>query len=284
MAIGATEIDYLRWDSAGLTPVTKPTPREVPLTLQVEGDELLTMMCTPQKLKALVVGFLYLNDIIATPAELDYFRVCADDQCAEIRLDPPRPVKLQRLALGSGCSATPSSMIDERKVSPLTDFAVTSRPALIQAAMLDLYQRALTYRASGGIHAAAAFDERGELVVVAEDIGRHNTIDKVIGECLLRDIAMDRLTVLATGRISSEMLLKCAKLRVPIVGSRTSPTALSIDLARRLGVTVVGYIRSVGLNIYSHPERLGLPADALPTANPALTVSADSALAAGDDD
>ncbi len=257
MQIGAEELDFHRWEGGRLTPVRKFVPREVPLTITNEGDELITVMCTPRQLKALVVGFLYLNDLIADPDELDYFRVCADDQCAEIRLDPPRTIRFNRLTLGSGCSATPASMIEERSLRPLTDFEPVVTPQRLQAAMLELYERAITYRSGGGIHAACATDDQA-LVVVAEDIGRHNTVDKVIGECLLRRRPMDRLAVLTTGRISSEMLLKCARLRVPVVGSRTSPTALSIELARRLGVTVVGYIRSIGFNVYTYPERLGL--------------------------
>jgi FdhD protein len=106
------------------------------------------------------------------------------------------------------------------------------------------------YRASRGIHGAALSD--GErLLVLAEDVGRHNAVDKVMGEALLRGISTAERILLSTGRISSEMLLKAARMGVPLVASRTSPTEMAVALAEQLGITVAGYVRADSMNVYA---------------------------------
>jgi FdhD protein len=94
------------------------------------------------------------------------------------------------------------------------------------------------------------------MLAVGEDIGRHNTLDKLRGEALLRDLDTRRAMIVSSGRISSEMLIKAALMGVPIVGSRTSPTQLAVTLAEHLGLTVIGYIRSASMNVYTCPERI----------------------------
>ena len=113
-------------------------------------------------------------------------------------------------------------------------------------------------RFTGGVHTSALSDTRN-LLVVAEDIGRHNTLDKIRGECLMRGISTRDRLLLTTGRISSEMLLKAAKMQSPVVVSRHSPTERAVLLARELGITLVGHARGGRLLVYSHPERLGRP-------------------------
>jgi FdhD protein len=124
------------------------------------------------------------------------------------------------------------------------------KPAQLSARLRDLFAEAVHYRASRGIHGAALTD--GEtLLVVAEDVGRHNAVDKVKGEALLRGIPTADRILLSTGRVSSEMLLKAARMGVPLVASRTSPTEMAVGLAEQLGITVVGYLRQDSLNLYA---------------------------------
>lgn len=113
---------------------------------------------------------------------------------------------------------------------------------------------------SGGVHASALSDTKN-LLVLTEDIGRHNTLDKIQGECLLRGLSTRDRLLLSTGRVSSEMLLKAAKMQVPVVVSRHSPTGSAISLARDLGIALVGYAHGSRLSVYSHPERLGCSID-----------------------
>jgi FdhD protein len=111
------------------------------------------------------------------------------------------------------------------------------------------------YARARGVHAAAISDGR-KLLASAEDVGRHNTIDKLLGICMQRGIDTREKMLLVTGRISSEMLVKSATMGCPIVASRNSPTSLSVNLARELGITLIGYVRRQTMRIYSFPERL----------------------------
>ncbi len=126
--------------------------------------------------------------------------------------------------------------------------------------MQQLQEQMVLYRSCGGVHASALADTKN-LLVVAEDIGRHNTLDKIQGECLVRKLPTRDRLLLSTGRLSSEMLFKAAKMQVPVVVSRHSPTESAVSLARDLGITLVGHARGIRLSVYSHPERLGCPTD-----------------------
>ena len=124
--------------------------------------------------------------------------------------------------------------------------------------MKDLFAAAVHYKESRGIHGAALADASG-LLVVAEDVGRHNAVDKVKGEALLRGIPTEDRLLLSTGRVSSEMLLKAARMGVPLVASRTSPTEMAVALAEQLNVTVCGYVRGETLNVYAGSAVIASP-------------------------
>src|SRR3989304_3711805 len=124
--------------------------------------------------------------------------------------------------------------------------------------MRDLFAAAVHSREARGTHGAALSDGQ-ELLVVAEDVGRHNAVDKVKGEALLRGIPTEDRLLLSTGRVSSEMLLKAARMGVPLVASRTSPTEMAVALAEQLNITVCGYVRGDGMNLYAGGARGGAP-------------------------
>ncbi len=95
--------------------------------------------------------------------------------------------------------------------------------------------------------------------MMEEDIGRHNAVDRILGRCLLNQVPIEQAALLTTGRLSSEMVVKTARLGIPILASRSAPTSLAIGLAARLGITLVGYIRGTGMNVYTAPERIVTP-------------------------
>jgi FdhD protein len=138
--------------------------------------------------------------------------------------------------------------------SPLVN-GVTLSPEMVGHLVSQLFESQKLYRVSGGVHTSALTDGK-RLLVVAEDIGRHNTLDKIAGHCLLQNINPRRKIILTTGRISSEMLQKSARLKAGIVISRTSPSSMSIDLAQKWGITLIGYAHRNRFNIYTHPERI----------------------------
>lgn len=222
--------------------------REQPLTVYVNGERFLTLLCTPLKLDALVLGYLWMEKVIGGLEDVTALTVSEVDGRADVTLTRPVTLPTERI-LTSGCGGGITFRIDPRLFTRL-DSPLRVRPADLAARMKDLYGEAVQYQASRGIHGAALADP-GRLLVVAEDVGRHNAVDKLKGEALLRNLPTTDRLLLSTGRISSEMLLKAARMGVPLVASRTSPTEMAVALAEQLGITVVGYVRPDSLNLYT---------------------------------
>ena len=233
-----------------------PVVQEGPLSVYVNGQELVTLLCTPSKLEALVVGFLAFEGIIRGLEDIQSLTVLDEDGYADVRLTsdfvPPR-----RRIHTSGCGGGITFSLETHGSAAMEDNS-TVDPRSLFPLIRELYVEAQSYRESRGIHAAALADGE-KLLIVTEDVGRHNAIDKICGEAMLRGIPTTGKVLLATGRISSEMLRKGAHMGTPIVVSRTSATTMSIELAKRLGLTLIGYVRGDSFYVYSHPERLVLP-------------------------
>jgi FdhD protein len=238
---------FLRVRGGRAEEVKAQVVREQPLTIHVNGERFLTVLCSPFQLDALVVGYLWLERVIADVSDIASLAVSEVDGRADVTLTGAVALPTERV-LTSGCGGGITFRIDPRLFSRL-DSPSRIRPEALWARLKDLMTAASHYRASRGIHGAGLAD--GErLLVVAEDVGRHNAVDKVLGEALLRGIPTADRILLSTGRISSEMLLKAARMGAPIVASRTSPTEMAVGLAEQLGVTLVGYLRPDSLNVY----------------------------------
>jgi FdhD protein len=249
------EIPGFRFSDEGWTRTSVQAPTEMEFTIYVNSLELVTVLCTPTKLNCLVLGFLYAEGIINSTKDIAAMRVCLDDRLAEVTLANPDFKVPEVRTLTSGCGG---GMTAGTKAERL-DSAMVAGPKEVLALMKQLEARMELYRISGGIHASALADGE-KLLVVAEDIGRHNTLDKIQGEALLRGLSTRDRILLSTGRMSSEMVLKAARMQSPVVVSRTSPTSRAIALGTELGIAVVGYARARRLTVYSHPERLGATA------------------------
>jgi FdhD protein len=239
---------YFHVKGGRLEEVKGEVVREQPLTIHVNGERFLTLLCSPFQLEALVVGYLWMEKVIEDLSEISRLDISEVDGRADVTL--ARPVKLptERI-LTSGCGGGITFRIDPR-LFPRLRSSLRVTPRQLAGRLAELFDQAVRYRASRGIHGAGLAD--GErLLVMAEDVGRHNAVDKVKGEALLRGIpTVDRI-LLSTGRISSEMLLKAARMGVPVVASRTSPTEMAVGLAEQLGITVIGYLRPDRLNLYA---------------------------------
>ncbi|MEW5921631.1 MAG: formate dehydrogenase accessory sulfurtransferase FdhD [Bacillota bacterium] len=248
----AADIVCDRFSDEGWVRTSVHVPSEMELTIYVNQQELVTILCTPIKLNYLVLGFLYAEGIISGTGDVVMMRVCEDDSLADVRLSNPEYKLPTQRTLTSGCGGGPVFKTHGQRVD--SDLVVT--PAEVLSLMKQLQEEMELYRLSGGVHTSALSDTRN-LLAVAEDIGRHNTLDKIQGECLLRGISTRDRLLLTTGRVSSEMLLKAANMQAPVVVSRHSPTGSAVSLARNLGITLVGHARGGRLLVYSHPERLG---------------------------
>jgi FdhD protein len=239
---------YLRVRGNHADEVAGEVVREQPLTIWVNGEKFLTLLCSPIKLEALVVGYLWMEKVIGDLAEITRLDVSAVDGRAEVTLAGPVALPTERI-LTSGCGGGITFRIDHR-LFPRLHSTLRVAPEALAFGMKDLFAAAVHYRASRGIHGAALSDGQ-RLLVVAEDVGRHNAVDKVKGEALMRGIPTEDRILLSTGRVSSEMLLKAARMGVPLVASRTSPTEMAVALAEQLNVTICGYVRGDSLNLYA---------------------------------
>jgi FdhD protein len=222
--------------------------REQPLTLSVNGERFITLLCSPFQLDALVVGYLWMEQVIASPAEITRLEISEVDGTAAVALAHPVTLPTERI-LTSGCGGGITFRIDHR-LFPRLDSALRVSPEVVVARMKDMFAAAVHYQSSRGIHGAALTDGQ-RLLAMAEDVGRHNAVDKVKGEALLKGIPTRDLILLSTGRISSEMLLKAARMGVPLVASRTSPTEMAVALAEQLNITVCGYVRPGSIDLYT---------------------------------
>jgi FdhD protein len=255
---------YYTWKTGSLREVKSDVVREQPLTVFVNGQKFLTLLCSPTKLDCLVVGYLWLEKVIGSVDEIRRLRVSEVDGRAEVELGREVELPKERI-LTSGCGGGITFRIDPR-LFPRMASGLRVAPARLFERMKDLYLAAAGYRASRGIHGAALADA-DRLLYMAEDVGRHNAVDKVVGEALLAGVATRDRILLNTGRVSSEMLLKAARMGAPLVVSRTSPTEMAVSLAEQLGLTVVGYLRHDSFNLYAGGDHLLL--DDAPRGTPA---------------
>jgi FdhD protein len=249
----------VRFRGDGGRAVDEAVIAEIRLSVLVNGRELVQLMCSPHQVSALVIGFLSLEGVIDGYDDVDGVRVCLDDRVAEVWLRGEPPELPSRRIVTSGCTGGVSfgAYLDELEPLRLPPDEVRIAPARAYGLLRDLHDRATLYKQAGGVHTALlAEPATGRVLAVAEDIGRHNTIDKLRGQALMWDLDTRGMAMVASGRISSEMLLKAAIMGVPIVASRTSPTKLAVTLGERLGLTVIGYLRSASMNVYTHPDRV----------------------------
>jgi FdhD protein len=224
------------------------------VSIFVNGAELATVMCSPREQDRFALGFLCNEGLINSMDEVRAVHVCPSGACVDVWLTRSDFVPPTRLILTSGCGGGVTFDDLTKAVEPL-ESPITIEPQKLAALLIEMQQRATLYARSRGVHTAALSDGEN-IIVLAEDVGRHNTIDKVRGACLIEQIDPHDKILLCTGRISSEMINKAARMGCPIVASRTSPTSMSVQLAREWNITLAGYVRRDHLKVYAHPERL----------------------------
>jgi len=246
---------------------------EEPLEIRLNGESVAVLMRTPGMEKELAAGFCLGEGLIGDLMDIALVRHCGravPDEAAEgdtldesrnrvdVTLLPGRTAVAGRAdavqLIRSGCGRTDVSTLAEN-LAPV-DGQIHIQAEVIPALLGQITRQQEAYRVAGGIHAAAVFDARGRLVVVCEDIGRHNAVDKAAGYCLLRGISLRDKLVISTGRASYDMVAKGVRLGVPILASISSPTSLAVELADALNCTLLGYLRGKNMNIYTHGWRI----------------------------
>lgn len=213
-------------------------------------------MCTPSDLEALAVGFLFNEEIIDTLADIASVRVCPNEDNVDIWLNK-KVQKPEKWIRTSGCSGGKTSVDKNYNLKKVTKAQNGNLlPGERIGSLIERLSEAQElYRATGGVHSSALSDGE-KIIFVAEDIGRHNTLDKIAGRCILEQVHLKKKIILTTGRISSEMIQKTGRIGAMMVISRTSPSSLSVQMADEMGITLIGYARRDRFTIYTHPERI----------------------------
>ena len=250
---GVAPTVYQQISDHGWETIEGGVPREAALSIYVNGFELATMMCSVVQQDALAVGFVANEGMIESLDEVRVLHLCTQGTCVDLWLSHAveRP---ERTIITTGCGGGVTFEDVTAQREPLSsELDVT--PTQIVQLMRRLNGAAKLHREVGGMHTSALSDGE-ELLFVAEDVGRHNTIDKLRGLALMHGASTQDRILLSSGRISSEMLLKAARMGAPVVVSRTSPTSLSVALARAWNITLVGYVRGGRMSVYAGEQRI----------------------------
>ncbi|NJK43873.1 MAG: formate dehydrogenase accessory sulfurtransferase FdhD [Pleurocapsa sp. SU_196_0] len=251
---GVCPTTYLLYKGDMDTPIEGGVIEESMVCISVNGRELATFMCSPIQLADLALGFLRSEGFIRCCADVEVLHLADSGTCVDIWLRNGDFTPPTRKIITSGCGGGVTFDDLSARHPPLLD-GVTVTPQQIIQQIQQLHLAAELYNEVRGVHTSALSDGL-ELLLVAQDVGRHNTIDRLWGQALQRGIDPAGCMLLASGRISSEMLNKAAKMGIPVVASRTSPTSLSVELARAWNITVIGYARGNQFRVYTAPQRV----------------------------
>jgi len=258
-----------RYDNGRPRKVKGAVIAETAVALTVNGEVWLTFMCTPVHLEALAVGFLYNEGVIANMDEVADVRLCehGDNVDVWLRHNAQQPIHWRRT---SGCTGGVTAVGPNPPFPPSLQGkggagGIGLTPEQIGRLVKMLLESQSLYRETGGVHTSALSDGE-KILITAEDIGRHNTLDKIAGLCLIQNTWPEKRILLTTGRISSEMLQKAARLGAVVLISRTSPSSLSVEMAEKWGMTLIGYARRDRFNVYAHAERI-VTSNQLPVGN-----------------
>lgn len=239
---------------------------EEPLEIRLHGHPFAVIMRTPGSDRELAAGFLLSESVIATADDLGTIAYCEDaENVLNVTLAGGADTRLARLlaerrqvTMNSSCGLCGRLTIESLVVDRPALTAGMTVPASTVATLPERLRVAQElFGETGGVHAAGLFAADGRLIASAEDVGRHNAVDKVVGRMLMIDALplSDRL-LFVSGRTSFEIVQKALFAGVPIVASVSAPSSLAIDLARDAGLTLVGFVRGSTFNVYSRPERI----------------------------
>jgi len=243
-------------------------PLEIRLGYEIGGERhtasISITMRTPGDDEDLALGFLFTEGIVRSMDDIAFAKPCDGDNTVRVELESDVEVDLERLErhfyTTSSCGVCGKTSLDALRVqgvAPLANHdalfahsAVVNVPDRLRAAQQ-------TFDETGGLHAAAAFDSQGELIVVREDVGRHNAVDKVVGNLLSSGkLPASELGLMVSGRASFELMQKALVAGMPLLAAVSAPSSLAVELAREFNVTLIGFLRGDNFNIYAGEERI----------------------------
>lgn len=233
------------------------------ITLMIDDVGNYTLMCTPCDLRALAIGFLFTERLITRLGDISLLEQCENvPNTIRMRLsNPPAEADAGRnLIISSACGMCGASSIADilAELTPVPETFYIAEDRLI-ASVAEMSSHQQIFQQTGGTHGAGIFHADGKVIAFAEDIGRHNALDKAIGKCILSDTSMRSCGVMLSGRVSLELVLKAAAAGIEVIAAVSSPSTLAVEAARQCNITLCGFVRTDRATIYSAPERI-LPA------------------------
>jgi len=243
---------------------------ETPLHVFLNQTHYVTILCLPTQLKELAVGYLLSEGVLKSVDEIKEVRLGKAGKC-QVRLKPEVKVEKRvstaqpftRLVL-SACGSPDywplSKLVDRLELRKLP-LGFTVRAEVVSEAVKRLNTLAETFRKTGGVHVAALYSQNGELITWAEDVGRHNAVDKVIGRVALQKLKFSSYFLASSGRLTGDVVLKAARVGIPVVASIAAAVYSGVEAAERTGLTLIGFVRSTRMNVFTYPERIIYTAD-----------------------
>jgi FdhD protein len=238
---------------------------ETPLHIFLNQTHYATILCSPNQLKELAIGHLISEGVLESTEEIKEIRFEIGGKCvvrlkpsveADKRISATQPfARLIVSACGSPDYWPLSKLIDRLHVSKVPS-SLRVEAKVISDSVKQLNTLAETFRKTGGVHIAAAYSSEGKLIAFAEDVGRHNAVDKVIGACVLGKIDFNDCFFASSGRLSGDIVLKAARMEVQVIASLTAALNSGIEISQHMRVTLIGFVRGRRMNIYTYPERI----------------------------
>ncbi len=240
---------------------------ERPLHIFLNQNRYVTILCSPKELRELAVGHLLSEGIVSSTQEIKQIQLRNDGRCM-VRLNANVDIE-KRIAASQSFARLIVSACGSPDYWPLSKLVdrlslkkIPTRLKVKAKIILDSVKRLNTlaeaFRKTGGVHIAALYSKSGELMTFSEDVGRHNAIDKVIGTRSLQRLDFEKCFLASSGRLTGDIVLKAARMRVPIVASMAAAISSGVDVAQRTGVTLIGFARGKMMNIYTCSERIEL--------------------------
>lgn len=228
------------------------------INIYLNGEKTISMMCIPKDQEAHAVGFLMSENVIDKIEDIEEITISDDGLRVDIKAAVDEN-SLQNLykekTLVSGCGGGVTGNVAGNVEVPFNQTSFVVSPEVISREVKIFYAESELYMLTGCVHKAMLYLEDGS-TITAEDIGRHNAIDKVVGKCKLEGIDTSKAVLFVSGRLSSEMVVKAVMHKIAIVVSRTAPTHLGVKTAHTHGITLVGFARGKKMNIYTHSGRV----------------------------
>lgn len=253
-------ITVCRYDNGRVKNLEDIIIREIPYTIFLNDEELITLLCIPRALEYLAIGFLLSEGFIKEKEDIKHMKLFEEKGIIEIETRNQHMIAKELLGkrtvtTGCGKGTIFYNIIDSFHSKKINHDMLRIKASDIVELVAKFNKASALFLKTGGVHSASISDGK-KLLLFHEDVGRHNAVDKMIGEAMMKNISLKDKLMITSGRISSEILMKAAKREIPMIVSKSAPTDSAISLGKNLGITVIGFVRAKRMNIYSEEKRI----------------------------